>query len=332
MENREGAARLPSAPPLPALTPDAITQGVIEQVKREFPDSFGVPEPFHYPVTHADADAWFEDFLAHRLANFGRWEDAINAEDPFLFHSVLALLLNVGLLTPQQVARRAEQAYMEGGIPLQSAEGFIRQIIGWREFVNGIYWLKMPQYAQSNYFEHTHPVPNFFWTANTPMRCLSHTIQTLQQHAYTHHIPRLMLLVNFANLAAIEPAALTAWFSAVYIDAYDWVMQANVIGFLYADGGLMATKPYIASAAYIKKMSRGYCEHCYYDSTQRLGERACPFNALYWDFLARHRAKLQRNPRMALILKGVDNRADLPQIQARARALFEAWFGQASGT
>lgn len=329
-ENRQGAATLPAAPPLPHIAPDALTQRVIDEVRRDFPNAFGVPEPFNYPTTHAQAALWLERFIAERLVNFGAWEDAMSADDPFLFHSVLSPLLNVGLLTPRQAADAAQQAFYNGGIPLQSAEGFIRQIIGWREFIYGIYWLHMPAYAQLNFFEHHNPVPPFFWSGETPMRCLAETIRTVQQHAYTHHIPRLMLLVNFGNLAALEPAALTDWFKAVYIDAYDWVMQPNVLGFLYADGGKVATKPYVASAAYIKKMSRGYCDQCYYDPNLRVGERACPFNALYWDFLARHAERLAKNHRMALILKGLAKRDDLPAIRARAEALRREWIAQSA--
>ncbi|MDW8298297.1 MAG: cryptochrome/photolyase family protein [Anaerolineae bacterium] len=329
-ENRQGAATLPPAPPLPFIAPDALTQSVIEEVRRDFPHAFGAPEPFRYPVTHTQAEAWLERFITERLANFGAWEDAMSADDPFLFHSVLSLLLNVGLLTPRQAADAAQRAFEGGGIPLQSAEGFIRQIIGWREFIYGVYWLYMPAYAQHNYFEHHNPVPDFFWSGETPMRCLAETVRTIQRHAYTHHIPRLMLLVNFGNLAALDPDKLTDWFMSVYIDAYDWVMQPNVRGFLYADGGKMATKPYVASAAYIKKMSRGYCDQCYYDADQRVGERACPFNALYWDFLARHAQKLTKNHRMALILKGLARRDDLLAIQARAEALRRAWSAQSA--
>ncbi len=329
-ENRQGAATLPAAPPLPSLPLDALTQRVIDEVRREFPNAFGAPEPFRYPTTHAQAEEWLARFIEERLANFGAWEDAMSADDPFLFHSVLSPLLNVGLLTPRQAADAAQRAFDSGGTPLQSAEGFIRQIIGWREFIYGIYWLYMPAYAQHNFFEHHNPVPAFFWSGETPMRCLAETIRTIQQHAYTHHIQRLMLLVNFGNLAALEPAALTAWFKSVYIDAYDWVMQPNVLGFLYADGGKVATKPYVASAAYIKKMSRGYCDRCYYNPNLRVGERACPFNALYWDFLARHAEKLAKNPRMAPILRGLAKRDDLLAIRARAEALRRAWAAQSA--
>ncbi len=329
-ENRQGAATLPAAPPLPSIATDALTQSVVDEVRRDFPNAFGAPGPFRYPTTHAQAEMWLSRFIEERLVNFGAWEDAMSADDPFLFHSVLSPLLNIGLLTPRQAADAAQRAFDSGGIPLQSAEGFIRQIIGWREFIYGIYWLHMPAYAQHNFFDHHNPVPAFFWSGETPMRCLAETIRTVRQHAYTHHIPRLMLLVNFGNLAALEPAALTDWFKSVYIDAYDWVMQPNVLGFLYADGGKVATKPYVASAAYIKKMSRGYCNQCYYDPNLRVGERACPFNALYWDFLARYAEKLAKNHRMALILKGLAKRDDLPAIRARAEALRRAWSAQSA--
>jgi deoxyribodipyrimidine photolyase-related protein len=325
-ENRHRAQDMPKSPKLPRFAPDALTQTVIDTVARDFPDAFGDAEPFSYPVTHADAQKWLDVFFQERLTNFGPFEDAMRVDDPFLFHGVIALLLNIGLLTPQAVISRAEAAYHEGGAPLQSVEGFIRQIIGWREYVHGVYWLYMPEYKTRNYFGHSNPVPDFFWTGETDMRCLADTIRNVRQHAYTHHIPRLMLLANFGNLAGIDPAALTEWFLSVYIDAYDWVMWPNVLGLgLYADGGEMSTKPYVASAAYIKKMSAGYCPQCRYDSSARIGDDACPFNALYWDFLARHQKRLEKNPRMGLIMKGLARRDDMPEIRARADQLVQAW-------
>jgi deoxyribodipyrimidine photolyase-related protein len=329
-ENRERAATLPQAPPLPVVNKmPAVAACLAEttaEVLRDYPSAFGNATPFVYPVTAGDADAWLADFIGKRLANFGRWEDAIAADDPFLFHSAIALLLNVGLLTPQQVLIAVIAAFEAGGIPIQSAEGFVRQVVGWREFVYGIYWLYMPSYAEKNFFAHREPLPAFFWDAQTEMRCLSQTILSLQKHAYTHHIPRLMLLANFANLAAIDPQQLNHWFLSTFIDAYDWVMWPNVLGLgLYADGGLMATKPYVASAAYIKKMSKGYCPACHYDPNLRTGARACPFNTLYWDFLARNQQLLRGNNRMAIVLKAAQQRPDLAEIRAQAEALRAQW-------
>lgn len=327
-ENRKPAATLPQAPSIPIIEPDAITSEVIDYVKATFPDNFGLADLFHYPVTHEQADRWLDVFIDQRLDKFGPWEDAMRHDDPFLFHGVMALLLNNGLLTPRQVALRVEAAYRVGEASIQSAEGFMRQIIGWREYVHGVYWLKMPEYADRNYFNQTDPLPEFFWTGKTHMRCMADTISTIQKHAYTHHIPRLMIVSNFANLAALSPQALTDWFLSVYIDAYDWVMQTNVLGLgLFADGGVMSTKPYIASASYISKMSAGYCPQCHYNPKQRTGEKACPFNTLYWDFLARNADKLQDNPRMAIMLRSAAQRPDLEEIQARAvqlRAAFQA--------
>lgn len=331
-ENRLGAKKLPAAPLLPRVEPDAITQAVIAEVVAAFPDSFGDPEPFVYPVTHADAEAWLASFIEERLPAFGPWQDAVQAENPFLFHGVVALLLNIGLLEPRTVVARVEAAYRAGRVSLQSAEGFIRQVIGWREYVYGIYWLHMPAYMAHNFFDHHQPLPAFLWSGQTEMRCIAATVADLRRHAYTHHIPRLMLVANLGNLAGIDPAALTEWFLTVYIDAYDWVMWPNVLGLgLYADGGLMASKPYVASAAYIRKMTAGYCDRCRYDASARTGPDACPFNALYWDFLARHRDRLASNQRMALALKGVDRRADLPAIQERAGALLREWFPEKEG-
>ena len=318
-ENRESPRKMPSAPTLPALERDEVTQAALVEAQINNPAAFGTADLFHYPVTHDQAAIWLDVFIQERLAQFGRWEDAMRAGDPFLFHGVIALLLNIGLLTPADVAQRVEAAYRAGQIPVQSAEGFIRQVIGWREYVHGVYWVKMPDYRNHNYFEHSAPLPEFFWTGTTAMQCLHATVDDLKEHAYTHHIPRLMLLANFANLAGLSPAALVDWFKDVYIDAYDWVMWPNVLGLgLYADGGLMSTKPYIASAAYIKKMSQGYCNGCRFNSELRTGPDACPFNTLYWDFLDRHRARLAGNPRMAIPLQGLKKRSDIELIRERA--------------
>jgi deoxyribodipyrimidine photolyase-related protein len=327
-ENRLGAAGMPPAPPIPAPTVDALTHAVIDSVRRDYPSAFGRAEPFRWPVTHAEAESWFAAFLAERLPNFGPYEDAMHADDPFLYHSAISALLNVGLLTPLAVVRAAEAAYHAHDLPLQSVEGFVRQVIGWREFVHGVYWLHMPAYRAQNFFQHARPLPEFFWTGETPMRCLSRTVQDVQHHAYSHHIPRLMLLANFGNLAELDPVALTEWFLSVYIDAYDWVMWPNVLGLgLYADGGVLATKPYIAGGAYIKKMSTGYCSACAYRPDQRTGAAACPFTTLYWAFLDRHAARLRGNNRMAIPLKGAADRADMPEIRARAAELYREWFG-----
>jgi deoxyribodipyrimidine photolyase-related protein len=325
-ENRRGPQGMPPAPPLPHLDHDALTAQTIAEVRADYPDAFGQPEPFIWPVTHAQAEMWLTAFIDERLANFGPYEDAMDSENQFLFHGALALLLNIGLLEPRAVVARVQAAFEAGAVPLQSAEGFIRQIIGWREYVHGIYWLHMPEYRQRNYFDHSAPLPAFFWSADTNMRCLSDTVADVKKFAYTHHIPRLMLLANFGNLAGLDPAALTEWFLTVYIDAYDWVMWPNVLGLgLFADGGLTATKPYVAAAAYIKKMSAGYCNRCVYNPNQRTGAKACPFNALYWDFLARHGMRLRGNHRMAMMLRSAANRPDLAEIRARAAALRAEW-------
>ncbi len=325
-DNRESAASLPRAPEPNWSAPDDLTRAVIEYVEKRFPDTWGEAGDFRYPVTNAEAAEWLDDFIEQRLPNFGPWEDAMDADQQFLFHGMTAMLFNIGLLDPLYVAQRVELAYREGKVPLQSAEGYIRQIIGWREYVHGVYWRFMPEYRERNFFNHTLPLPQFFWDGETKMNCLRHTINDVQQNAYTHHIPRLMVISNWANLAGVEPAALTRWFRSVYIDAYDWVMWPNVLGLgLFADGGLMSTKPYVSSAQYIKKMSHGYCDGCAFNPNIKRGEGACPFNVMYWDFMSRNYAKLKNNPRMGVILAAIEKRNDLEELRKEADEMRKGW-------
>jgi deoxyribodipyrimidine photolyase-related protein len=217
----------------------------------------------------------------------------------FLYHSVLSIYINAGLLDPLDVCHRVDAAWRAGAVPLNAAEGFIRQIIGWREYVRGVYWLKMPGYADENFFAATRPVPEFYWTADTDMACLRAAIGQTRDEAYAHHIQRLMLTGNFALLAGVSPQALHEWYLMVYADAYEWVELPNTLGMSqFGDGGLLASKPYAASGAYINRMSN-HCRNCRYDVKDATGDGACPFNALYWHFLLRHKDKLARNPRMA---------------------------------
>ncbi len=313
-------------PPLPLVPVDALTRTVIDQVQHEFADNFGVAELFNYPVTHADAAVWLADFVTQRLPQFGPYEDAMVAGEPFLFHSVLSPLVNIGLLSPQQMVAAALAAYARDDAPLASVEGFVRQVIGWREFVHGIYWLKMPDYAVANHFAASGTLPEFFWSGDTAMACLADLVATLRRTAYTHHIPRLMLASNFATLAGLRPQDVLDWFQALYIDAFDWVMLPNVLGLgMYADGGLLASKPYVASANYIRRMSHGYCNQCHYRADIRFGPDACPFNFLYWDFIARHQAGFLRNPRMALIAKNLaqQDRETVAAMRAAAAAFLD---------
>jgi deoxyribodipyrimidine photolyase-related protein len=282
---------------------DAITREVAALVRDRFADHFGDADPFWFAVTRADAQAAFDHFIETALAKFGDHQDAMLIGERFLYHSVISIYLNCGLLDPLGVCRGIEAAYRAGHAPLNAAEGFIRQIIGWREYVRGIYWLKMPAYAASNALGHTRALPGFYWTGETDMACIRAAVTQTREEAYAHHIQRLMVTGNFALLAGVSPQQLHEWYLVVYADAYEWVELPNTIGMSqFADGGLLASKPYIASGAYINRMS-DYCKGCAYDVKQRTGPRACPFNALYWNFISRHPDLIARNPRTAQMLR-----------------------------
>ena len=292
------------------VAPDAITREVLALVAARFGNHFGDLEPFWFAVTRADAEAAFAAFVATALPKFGDYQDAMLAGEPFLYHAVIAPYLNCGLLDPLVVCRQVEIEWQAGRVPLNAAEGFIRQIIGWREYVRGIYWLKMPGYERSNFLGHTRPLPGFYWTGETEMACVRAAVTQTREQAYAHHIQRLMITGNFALLAGIDPHELHEWYLAVYADAYEWVELPNTVGMSqFADGGLLASKPYAASGAYIDRMS-DYCGGCAYEVKQRTGPRACPFNALYWDFISRHRDRIGRNPRMAQMVRTYDKFAD----------------------
>jgi deoxyribodipyrimidine photolyase-related protein len=292
-------------------------------VEQEFAGHFGELGSFWLPVSRTDATAFFEDFLDHRLDLFGPYEDAIVAGERAMYHSLLSSLLNVGLLEPLELCRRAETRYRQGQARLNSVEGFIRQIIGWREFVYQVYQLNMPGYLEANHFEADLPLPDFYWTAETDMFCVADAVKSLRQYGVNHHIQRLMVTGNLALIAGLDPRAVNEWYWLAYTDAYEWVVSPNVLGLsLYADGGLLASKPYAASANYINKMSN-CCPQCLYNHRQVVGEQACPFNALYWDFLARNYDRLQQNPRMNLVMANLDRRdpADMEQIRNRAEKI-----------
>lgn len=281
------------------VAPDRITREVLDLVGQRFGDHFGDLEPFWFAVTRSDALGALDHFIAHGLARFGDYQDAMLDGEPFLYHSLLSAYINAGLLNPLEVCRRVEAAYRTGRIPINAAEGYIRQIIGWREYVRGIYWREMPDYVTRNFFGHTRALPDFYWTGDTRMSCLRAAIGQTKSEAYAHHIQRLMVTGNFALVAGISPHALHEWYLMVYADAYEWVELPNTLGMSqFGDGGLLASKPYAASGAYINRMS-DYCRSCPYDVKQSTGPGACPFNALYWSFLDRNRDKLARNPRLA---------------------------------
>lgn len=312
-----------AVPPLPSFPPDDLTRSAIADVAAHCPDAIGSAADFALPVTHAAAQAALDDFIAHRLPDFGQFEDAMSSREPVLFHSVLALLVNIGLLEPLPMAAAAVAAYHAGSAPLNSVEGFVRQIIGWREYIYYRYWELMPALRDANAWQHTCDLPEFFWSAETNMRCMQHTLQRTLHHGYAHHIERLMLLCNFAVLAELQPQQVNDWFMACFVDAYEWVMLPNVLGMgLNADGGTTATKPYIASANYINKMS-DYCKGCHYNHRARTGDDACPFNTLYWHFLLKHEQHLRANPRMGPAVLGVSRLSEEQRtaIMQRAAAL-----------
>ena len=302
------------------VSPDAISRDVLDLVGRRFEHHFGDLEPFWFAVTRADAERALDRFVSDALPRFGDFQDAMLSGEKFLYHSVLSAYINTGLLDPLTVCRAAERAYLEGHAPLNAVEGFIRQIIGWREYVRGIYWLKMPGYDKDNHFAHTRPLPDFYWTADTDMACVRAAVTQTREEAYAHHIQLLMVPGNFALLAGIDPEVVHRWYLAVYADAYEWVELPNTLGMSqFADGGLLASKPYVASGAYIDRMSN-YCKSCRYDVKKRTSPDACPYNPLYWDFLARHREKLERNPRMSQMYRVYDKFADAEKSAVRATA------------
>ena len=302
-ENRKRLPRGIAIPEPPHFQPDAVTQDVIALVRARFGDHFGTCDGFNLPVTAAEASAALHDFVANRLPQFGDWQDAMQTGAPTLFHALVSTSINTGLLDPRLAVEAAEAAFRAGLAPLNAVEGFIRQIIGWREFVRGVYWLRMPDYASLNALSATRPLPQFFWDANTRMNCLHHAISDTRAHAYAHHIQRLMITGNFSLLAGLDPTEVDEWYLIVYADAYEWVEMPNVRGMaLFADGGVVGSKPYAASGAYINRMS-DYCGACHYDVKDAVGERACPFNALYWDFMARHSGRFAGNQRMAMPLR-----------------------------
>jgi deoxyribodipyrimidine photolyase-related protein len=312
-ENRK-SARSDLFMPEPARTPaDEITSDVLTLVASRFDNHFGDLEPFWFAVTRAGANSALDHFIKKSLPVFGDFQDAMLTGEPFLYHSVIALYINAGLLDPLDVCRKVELEYREGRAPINAVEGFIRQIIGWREYVRGIYWLKMPGYVDLNFFEATRSLPDFYWSGETDMACLRAAIIQTKQHAYAHHIQRLMVTGNFAMLAGVDPKAVHEWYLAVYADAYEWVELPNTLGMSqFADGGLLGSKPYAASGNYINKMS-DYCADCHYNVKQKTGDDACPFNALYWNFLARNEEKLRGNPRMGQTYRTWDRMSDEKQ-------------------
>jgi deoxyribodipyrimidine photolyase-related protein len=299
-ENRKKLPGSVAVPPARRFVPDAKTRDVMTLVRQRFADHFGDLESFGWAVTREDALKALQYFITNLLPRFGDYQDAMKAGTDFLFHSALSPYINIGLLGPREVGEAALVAYNQGSVPLPAVEGFVRQILGWREFMRGVYWTNMPGYAQTNFLNAGRPLPDFFWTGETEMKCLREVIEATNRHAYAHHIQRLMITGNFALLAGVAPAQVEEWYLSVYADAFEWVELPNTHGMaLHADAGLLGSKPYAASGAYIDRMS-DYCPGCAYDPKIRLGAKACPYNYLYWYFLLVNEARLKSNPRMAL--------------------------------
>ena len=290
--------------------PDAVTLDVMQLVEDKFSDHMGVLSDFHFAINAAQAKIALKQFIDERLKYFGDFQDAMIQGKPWMYHSHVGLYLNCGLLSPLECIQAAEQAYHDSHAPLNAVEGFIRQILGWREFVRGIYWNEMPDYASLNFFEAERDLPAFYWDADTKMNCMHQSVKETSQNAYAHHIQRLMVLGNFALLTGIDPVQVNAWFLSVYADAFEWVELPNVSGMaLFADGGYLASKPYAAGGGYINKMSN-YCKSCSYSVTKKSGPDACPFNYLYWDFLERNRNKLGNNHRIGMMYKVYDRMSE----------------------
>ncbi|MEL6351075.1 MAG: cryptochrome/photolyase family protein [Cyanobacteria bacterium J06627_28] len=321
-ENRKPPKGKISPPEPLTFKPDKITKAVIKTVNNADYPTFGESDSFGWAVTRAQALEVLDYFVRDRLTTFGPYQDAMVTGQDTMWHALLSPYLNIGLLQPIEVIDAIASAYeADNTIPLNSVEGFIRQVLGWREYMRGIYNHVDEDYPSRNYFEHTHSLPDFFWTGDTKLNCLHQTIDTVKRTGYGHHIQRLMILANFSLISGLSPQAVEDWFHAAFIDAYDWVMQTNVIGMgLFADGGVLATKPYASSANYVNKMS-DYCKGCEYDKKARTGDKACPFNFFYWDFLDRHREKLSSQGRMNFILKNLDKMSDeeLSEIRQRAK-------------
>mgnify|MGYP001816701199 FL=1 len=321
-DNRRGFGRHgpDEVPPPLRFEPDDITGDVIRAVEQRFKGHPGDLDEFGWPVTVDEARRALDDFITNRLPWYGRFQDAMWVDQPWLYHSLLSSVLNLRLLDPREVVERAVEAWRTGEAPLAAVEGLVRQLIGWREFIRGVYWLKMPAYGQRNGLGADRPLPGFFWDGDTDMHCLSQAIGQTLRLGYAHHIQRLMIIGNFALIAGLAPGQVCDWFLAVYVDAVEWVELPNTLGMaLHADHALVGTKPYSASANYIRKMSN-YCQDCRYRPDRRGGTDACPFNTLYWDFLARHREKFAANPRMGLSVRNLDrlDEAELEQIRTAA--------------
>jgi len=307
-ENRESLPKDHPVPEIPAFAPDEITREVIEMVKDYFPDHFGSISHFPYAVSRKEALELLDRFIRERLDEFGPYEDALKTGNHTLFHSQLSPYMNNGLLMPQEVCEKALDAYEAGSVRLNSVEGFVRQILGWREFIRIYYEAMMPEVREANHFGFKEKLPQIYWTGETKMKCMQESIKPVLSEGYSHHIQRLMILSNFSNLTGTDPRELNRWFWFSYIDAYEWVELPNVLGMsTFADGGVLASKPYVSSGNYINKMS-DYCKNCHYSVTKKTGEKACPFNYLYWNFVDEQRETFNDSGRVNFMVNMFDNK------------------------
>ena len=324
-DNRKAIPQSLDPPAFPSYEPDALTREVMDRVAG-WRGRWGSVDGFDWPVTRADAQSLLGNFVAHRLTRYGDYQDAMRSGDAFLWHAGLAAAMNLSLLHPNDVIEPVLAAYHRGAAPLNAVEGFLRQVIGWREFIRGVYWLRMPGMREANLLGADRPLPRFYWEPETTrMNCMRESAGAVLEHGYAHHIQRLMVLGNFALLAGIRPLDVSHWFWAGFVDAYEWVELPNVHGMaLYADD-CFTTKPYAASGAYIKRMS-DYCQGCDYDVKTKHGEDACPFNPLFWHFMDRHRERLSQNPRLGVLYSGWDKKtnADRQRVLDSAQAFLDA--------
>jgi len=326
---KDGPGLVPAPPQFP---PDQITRKVIELVQQRFADHPGSLDRFSWAVTRTDALVALDRFIDERLAHFGLWQDAMWSGEPWLYHSLVSVALNLKLLDPQEVTARVESEWRAGRVPIAAAEGYIRQVLGWREYVRGIYWLRMPDLADNNVLEATEALPDWYWTGKTDLACLRDSIGQTLDLGYAHHIQRLMVTGLYAQLLGVIPRQVHDWYLAVYVDAVEWVELPNVLGMSqFADGGIMASKPYVATGKYIDRMSN-HCGSCRFKPNVRVGEDACPFTTLYWDFLARHEERFAHHPRMALQVKNLARVSDQErgEIALRAQAIRRGEVGPAS--
>lgn len=327
MENRRG---FPKGGPgeiaaAARFAPDAVTREVIELVEGHFARHPGELTHFAWPVTRAQALEALQRFVDARLEHFGRFQDAMWTDTPFGWHALLSSSMNLKLLDPREVIAAAQAAYLRRKLPLASVEGFIRQVLGWREFIRGVYWQFMPTMGRANHYQHRRPLPAWYWTGKTRMHCMRQCVGQTLAHGYAHHIQRLMITGQFALLAEIEPQQVSDWYLAVYVDAVEWVELPNVAGMaLHADGGRFTSKPYVASGQYIKRMSN-YCTGCAYRPELRTGPQACPMTVLFWRFLDKHERALSANPRTIMMAKNVGRLSaeERAAIRAQAQAMID---------